>query len=366
MRVLDRAVLAELAAPFAFGVGAFTAILAAGNVGFYLVTLMTQHGLPAAVVGEVMLLRLPETAFFTFPMAVLLAALLGVGRLAADGELGPWLVAGVSPARLLVPVVFFGGVVGLATWGLDELVAPPASATARQVLHAAIHHQPLPTTHDHLFFNEIAGDRLVRTFYARRFDGREMRDVVVQEFEGGQLARVVQAVGASRSEGGWQFRDGITHQVGVGGELRYSARFATQVIALGPDLARVATEGRQPSEMDAATLGAHIDRLARAGAPARDLDGLRVAWHQKAAVPATAVPFALLGAVLGWRPRTGGAARGLGVSVLFIFGYYMVMFGGMALGQTGVLAPWLGAWLPVGGAAIAGLIGVNGLGRPRL
>ncbi len=76
--LLDRAVFGELLAPFAFGVAAFTAILAASNVFFNLVMLMVREGISPGVVAEVLVLRLPETAFFTFPMAVLLAGMLGV------------------------------------------------------------------------------------------------------------------------------------------------------------------------------------------------------------------------------------------------------------------------------------------------
>jgi lipopolysaccharide export system permease protein len=58
--------------------------------------------------------------------------------------------------------------------------------------------------------------------------------------------------------------------------------------------------------------------------------------------------FALIGAPIGMRPQRTGAALGFGLSVLIIFGYYLLLFICGALGQTEVLSPILAGWLPNG------------------
>lgn len=346
MKLLDRYVLAELFAPFGFGVTAFTAILLATTVMFHLVTMMVRHGLPGWLVAEVMVLRLPETAFFTFPMAVLLATLLGFGRLAGDGELTALRAAGVSVVRLTMPAMGFALAVTLATLALNELVVPAAAYRAKTLMYEATHQRALPVAREHLFYPERENDELKRFFYARRFDGSRMQDVVVQEFEAGRLVRLVQAQEASPMPDGWHFHRGVIQQVDENGEFRYTIRFAEQRIALGADLLQLGRENRAPQEMSARELAAHMDRLAHTGASHRELAELGVLWHQRLAVPFAAVVFALLGASMGIRPQRASPGVGLGVSILVIFAYYVVMFVAMALGQTGQLAPWLAAWAP--------------------
>lgn len=346
MKLVDRAVLGELAPPFAFGVAAFTAILLATTVMFHLVTLMVRHGLPGLLVGEILALRLPETAFYTFPMATLLAALLAYGRMTGDGELTAFRAVGVSYARLVAPALAFAVVVSAATVGLNEIVVPAAAWRAKSLLYEAMHQRAVPVARDHLFYPERENDELKRFFYARHFDGRLMQDVVVQEFEAGRLVRLIQASEAEPRPDGWRFANGVIHQVDERGEFRYTVRFAEQRIALGSDLLALGSENRSPQEMSAKELGNHMNRLARTGASPRELGELGVLWHQRFAVPCAAIVFALLGAGMGIRPQRSSASVGLGLSILVIFAFYLVMFLGMALGQTGQVPPWLGAWAP--------------------
>ena len=347
MKLLDRSVVSELSGPFLFGVGAFTAILAATTVLFHLVTLMVQHGLPVALVGEVFALRLPETAFYTFPMSMLLASLLGFGRLSADGEITAFKAAGVSLYRMAAPAIALALFVALATVALNETLVPWASHRAKQLLYAATHEQQsLPVARDHLFYHERANGELKRLFYARSFDGARMHDVVVQEFEANRLVRIVQAAEAAPTDAGWRFERGVIYQIDEAGEYRYTVRFDSQRVALDPALLALSRETRTPLELTARELAGHIGRLEAAGQTGREVNELSVQLHQKLAVPFASVVFTLLGVPLGLRPQRASAGIGLGVSILVIFGYYVLMFFGLALGQTGAVPPIVGAWLP--------------------
>jgi lipopolysaccharide export system permease protein len=66
--------------------------------------------------------------------------------------------------------------------------------------------------------------------------------------------------------------------------------------------------------------------------------------------------FALIGTPLGLRRLRGGAAVGLGVSILIIFCYYVLWHGTAVLGDNGQLPPLLASWL----ANMVGL-GVGGV-----
>ncbi|MEB3329104.1 MAG: LptF/LptG family permease [Candidatus Sericytochromatia bacterium] len=363
LRLLDRSVVGELVVPFAFGLGAFTGILLATTVMFHLVTLMVRHGLPAWLVLEVLLLRLPETAGYTFPMATLLAALLAYSRLAGDGELTAWRAVGVGVSRLVAPGLAFAAVVAAATLLLNEVISPAASWEARRLLLEATQQRHVPVTREHLFYPEREGGVLRRFFYARRWDGRRMQDVVVQEFEEGRLVRLVQAAEAEPLDDGWLFRGGVMHQVDARGEFRWTVRFAAQRVVLGSDMLAMAQEGRAPQEMTVRELREHVQRLTRTGASAREVAELEVLAGQRISVPCAALVFVLLGAGMGIRPQRASASVGLGVSVLVLFVYYVLMFTGMAFGQTGALAPVVAAWLPNVACGVLALWRLRALSR---
>lgn len=360
MKILDRYILAELLGPFAFGVAAFTGILTASSVLFHLVTLMVRHGLSPLLVAEVLALRLPEMIFYTFPMSMLLAALLAFGRLSGDGEITALKAAGVSLTRMMVPVVLAAATVSGATIALNELMVPVASWRAKNLLHEATHQQKLPVAREHLFYNEMKDGRPARFFYARLFDGSRMHDVVVQEFEHDRLARIIQAKEAAPAEAGWRFDRGVIYQIDEAGDYRFTVRFDSQTVHLGEALLALSRENRAPLEMNATQLASHISQLQAAGQSGQSIRELEVQWHQKFAVPFASLVFALVGAPLGLRPNRSSGGIGLGISILVIFVYYILMFIGLALGQTGALPPVVGAWLP---NVIAGGIGLFQLRR---
>jgi lipopolysaccharide export system permease protein len=71
-----------------------------------------------------------------------------------------------------------------------------------------------------------------------------------------------------------------------------------------------------------------------------------VAIQRKLAFPFVCIVFSLMGAAMGIRPQRAGKATSFGVSVLLIFGYYLLMFVCAALGQAEIISPFLAGWLP--------------------
>jgi lipopolysaccharide export system permease protein len=53
-----------------------------------------------------------------------------------------------------------------------------------------------------------------------------------------------------------------------------------------------------------------------------------------------------LGIALGSRPQSTSRATSFGISVIVIFGYYLLSFITGALGQKEILTPFFAAWLP--------------------
>ncbi len=84
----------------------------------------------------------------------------------------------------------------------------------------------------------------------------------------------------------------------------------------------------------------------------------QVRIQEKIALPFACLVFALIGAVLGVQPQDSGKATSFGICIGLIFGYYLLSFISQSLGISGVVTPWLAAWLPnfIGLGAASGLL----------
>jgi lipopolysaccharide export system permease protein len=84
---------------------------------------------------------------------------------------------------------------------------------------------------------------------------------------------------------------------------------------------------------------------------------LEVRIQEKIAFPFVCVVFGLVGATLGTKPQRTGRATSFGISLAVIFSYYLLRVVSSALGLSGILSPWMSAWLPaIFGFAAGGLL----------
>ena len=75
---------------------------------------------------------------------------------------------------------------------------------------------------------------------------------------------------------------------------------------------------------------------------------MRVRIQEKFTLPAACIVFGLIGSSFGVRSISRSSKiQGFGLSVLMIFGYYLLSFFSSSLGVKGILNPVLAAWAPV-------------------
>ena len=113
-RILDRYIVREMLAPSALGLLVFTFVLLIDQIPRIL-ALLVAHSADLYTIVRVFLHLLPSILAITIPMAFLLGVLLAFGRMASDSEIVALRAVGVSPLRLLGPVLFLAGTSGLVT-----------------------------------------------------------------------------------------------------------------------------------------------------------------------------------------------------------------------------------------------------------
>ena len=68
--------------------------------------------------------------------------------------------------------------------------------------------------------------------------------------------------------------------------------------------------------------------------------------YQRVTIPMASLVFAVIGTPLGLQPQRSSSSIGLGLSIIIIFIYYTIMTLTTAIGQGGVISPFLAAWVP--------------------
>jgi lipopolysaccharide export system permease protein len=367
--LIDRWLLGELIGPLLFGIGAFTAVSLSVGAVFDLVRRIAESGLPVDVAVQVLALELPSFLVLSFPMATLMACLLTYSKLSGNSELTALRSVGVTTWRMVLPALALAMVMTLLTFGFNEAVVPSTRIQAKATLDQALGRAVVGQDRERVSYSRYGrvtlpdGNRGPRTlthfFFAQRLHEGVMEQVTVLDLSrhGQRMMLTAEQGRWNEDEAMWEFLDGKVYVVSEqGGKNITSANFDRYLYPLGSQPLEVA---QLPTDAEMLTIGQArtAERLLRESGDPQAARKLRVRIQQKFAFPAVCLVFGLLGSSLGVRPTSRRSrSQGFGLSVLLIFGYYVVAFSFSALGVNGTLAPQLSAWLPV---AIFLLIGAG-------
>jgi lipopolysaccharide export system permease protein len=352
MRLLDRYVGREVASHAILGLAVFTFVFFVPQL-VRLMDLIVRHSGGFGTITLLFLCTLPPVLIFTIPMAVLVGVLIGLGRLSSDSEIVALHASGVSLRRLLVPIGFIALVSASATLLITLWLSPASLRTLRRlevkVLTSQAPFSVQPRVFDERFPHFVlyvqdaaAAATQWRGVFLASTGGTEGAAITVAKD-----AQVISSNGGSRVE--LHLGPGSTHQY----DLRYPDRY--NVTTFGENDLAVDISGSVPSSKNSPLTIAERSPstlLADQGSGQRDS---RVELNNRVAFPAACLVFALLGVPIGVRPRRGGRAAGLILTLVLIGGYYFLWIAGDHWARQGRVAPWAGIWAANVVAAVLGI-----------
>jgi lipopolysaccharide export system permease protein len=347
VKIINKYIYKELIAPFLFGVAAFTGIFVGTDLIFEMTEYYTEWGVEALTLLRLFFLSLPEIIVLSFPMASLLGTIMAYNRLSGDSEITAMRAGGISIISLVLPALIMGLVTSGVTIAITEFIVPGANYQAEQIIYQFKHGEQRPDTQYDLFLNPLDSrtSRPDYMLYAKQFNAESgrMEGVVIQSFENGRPARVLEAESAEWLSDGWHFYNGTVYfldRENRSPALEFSSYRSRENIH---SPSRAGKLGKDIDEMNIRELQDHIGLLEEQGRAAYEE---QVELHHRFSIPLASFIFALLAAPLGIKPqRSAGSATGFGISIIIIFIYYILMTVGDALGSQGSIAPWFGAWL---------------------
>lgn len=355
MRILDKYMLREFVAPFLFGVAAFTAIFIGADLLFRIAQLLTSYGASVWSVTKVFFLALPKIIVYTFPMSVLLGALMAVARTSGSSELIVMRTAGQSFTRLIAPIIALSLVISMATVLFNEYVVPAATYAYEYTIDHEIKNNVKPQVHEHIVLKDVNDDSIGHLLYARKYDDKRevLQTITIQEFQNNQLVRIENAPEARWQDGHWIVSNGTVYDISGGDGVDRMLHFEEQVLPFTTTPTQVTEVKKKPETMTIRELTQQIQAFEAAYV---DTTRLQMELHQRFSLPLASFVFALIGAPLGVQRQRSSSSLGFGLSVIVIFIYYALMTFTAALGEGHVLAPAVAVWLPNILAAVAGVI----------
>ncbi len=348
MRIIDRYVVREIIPPFLIALLVFTFVLIIPFI-IDLAEQMIAKGVPGGTILQLTITLLPQALALTIPMALLIGLLVGLGRLSADREVVVMMACGISPYRLLHPVLVFAVVCwGLTSWVMLKAM-PDGNQKYREMVQEIAMDRAEGEVRSRVFYEDFPN--LVLYVHEVPLDGKGWLDVMAVDTKNsgqpilylakrGRMlidreARTIRMV----------LEDGTRHTTKVEDPAAYEVlKFERTIIALDPETVFPRTgPQRGQREMAIEELAALAGELKTGG---QSPHGPIMEIHKKFSVPLACVVFALLGVALGTSNRKDGklAAFVLGIGVIFT--YYVIMFMAESLTKGFWIPAWLAMWIP--------------------
>ncbi|MBI1876412.1 MAG: LptF/LptG family permease [Acidobacteria bacterium] len=358
LRVIDRYLIREILPSFVLALLVFTFIIIVPFI-IELAEKFIALGVDTQTVLRVMGTLLPQALALTIPMALLLALLIGLGRLSADREWVALQACGVSLYRLLWPI----GLLAVAAWAATSYVLivakPSANQTFREIEFRILAERAEGEVKPRVFFNAFTN----LVLYVRDVapDGSGWRDVFVADSR--QNTQPI----AYLARKGRILIDREKRTVAVILEQATSHKVATEtpdkdqisqhdslLLTLDPDT--VFPKGgpvKGDSEMSIAELKVLIAEMRRQGMAVHNQV---MEIQKKFSIPIACLVFGALGLALGASSRRDGKLASFVLGIAVIFAYYVIMWTGMSMAKGAVVSPGIAPWLPnifLGAAGVA-------------
>ena len=358
--LIDRWLLGQLLPPMLFAIGAFTAVSLSVGIMFDLVRKIVEFGLPFQIALKVLILKLPSFLVLSFPMSMLLATLLAYGKLSSNSELLALKSLGVSNRRIIFPALLLSIFMTYLTFTFNDSLVPISNRVAENTMRSSLGKAISSEEGKHIMFSRYgsqidssnkvsnSNENLTHIFYAKYFRNNFMEEVTLIDFSRIGMEQILKAEKGEfdQNKNLWIFYDGRLTITQDNGETSF-VNFNTYKYPLGEgprELAKV------PSDSNDMTLrqAMKAEALYKKAGNNKEARRIRVRIQEKFTLPAACIVFGLIGSSFGVRSISRSSkSQGFGLSVLMIFGYYVLSFFSSSLGVKGILNPILAAWAPV-------------------
>jgi lipopolysaccharide export system permease protein len=345
IRIIDRYVFIEVLGLYVLGFCGFLGFLVINKL-FLEAPRILDPNMPWKAIFLVVLLETPYFMTLSFPVSVLFATLMSMGRLAKDNELMAMFTNGISLYRLFLPFLVLSLASSICSYFTNEYLLTAASAAKQriydanpQILQADVENDPYITRMEN-------GDFITASYFDKQ-QGR-LVSVVYDDFNNGKGKRMIVApTGVVNGDSvvlGTDMREPalIYDQPTEGGLYDSYTANPSYSLNLGTDLRKELTQMKTPQELSQTELAEQSKLLRQRGVPESTY---MTDFHLRFSGPFASLAFALVAMPLSLRAPRDERMLGLIWTFLLVLSYYVIYFTCKLMGYNEFLPPWLAAWL---------------------
>jgi len=302
---------------------------------------------------------MPALLLFTIPLALIIAILIGIGRLSRDNEYTVLKACGLSLHQIAAPVVAAALIAFFLAALTSFFLIPKGNLEAKNLLFRVVKQKASVGIKEKVFNDDfpgillyadkapVSGDYLEGVLISDQRLGTEPSTIIARR------AYLISDPGsltvALRLEGG------SIHTVDRNLKNYRKMDFALYDVKL--DLGSTVGDGsanrKVSTEMSAREI---LERLRGGSLKEEDRRELAIELHKKLSIPASCLVFSILAVPLGIRRQRSAKSHGFTVALIVILSFYLLRLSGEALAETGRLPVVPGVWLPIVLFGIFGLI----------
>jgi LPS export ABC transporter permease LptG/LPS export ABC transporter permease LptF len=329
LKTLDRYVIREILPPLFLSLLIFTFVLDIPPLMEQLEALIAK-GVSWGIAAKMLAMLIPQALGLTIPMSLLVGILIALGRMSGDREAVALLACGVSPYRLLRPVMGLGIVAAAVHLYVMLWAIPDANQAFRELTYEVVSQKVEDDVRPQVFFDDFPGWVLYMRDLPKTGGG--WKDVMVADTSKPETTVLYLAnrgrliLNREKQTVDLVLEDGTRYSSrGADGKQIETYRFPQQLIVkLDPQTVfQKFALMRGINEMTIPELRAQILEKETHNIPAH---AERIAIQQKFSFPAACLVFGIIAVALGLTVAREGKVGAFVVGIGVIFAYYALLY----------------------------------------
>jgi lipopolysaccharide export system permease protein len=358
-KTINLYILREIAIPFIMILFVLTFVLLMGRI-LQLMDLMVNKGIGFIDISKFIILLMPSFLMFTIPISLLVAIIIGMGRLSGDNEITVMKASGISMYQLSRPIAAASVVAFVMTAVITLFLVPQGNYATKQHLYNVSKKQASIGIREKVFIDAFDGLLIYAEtipMHGAFMEGVLISDTRMTEEPSTIIARKAYLISDPQAlTVTMRLENGSTHTVDAGLSNYRKMDFSTYDVNL--DIRSGLFDEKKLKEKSSGemTVLELRERLRKTDLEKQHLREVAIELNKKLSIPMSCLIFGILGLPLGIRAHRSVKSRGISIGAIIVAVYYMLQLGGEALVQTGKASPAVGTWTPNLVFGVAGIV----------
>ena len=347
MRILRNYILKEILPPFFLSLIIITFAFLIGNM-IKLADLVINKGVELVYIGKLFLYLIPKLMSYTIPIGVLIATLVGFGRLSSDNEITAMRASGINLYKISMPAILLGLIISVLSLPLNDKIVPVAHYKARMLIKELGLRRPAAYLEAGTFIRGFKD--YILFIYGIKY-GKEKTILdnirIYQPQKDGPTRTVVAKKGElislpDKNAIKLKLIDGTSEEPNpMDPRHFFKLNFKTYYITLTLDSSTMRESGKKTKEMTFKELKNNACELKKAG-----IDPLPLIrrLHKRIASSFASFAFVLIGLPLAITTRRGEKSIGIGLALVLASVYWALIAIGQIFATKNIFPIWLAMW----------------------